>query len=343
MNPLCMTSQRHKIKVSCAILLCLVICFALSCARTGSGVKMTEFIGQAMTIPYRIVIGSRLTAQQKQDVQKIIETVFQSINQSMNKWNPESELSRFNALPAGVSMKLSDDLYDILMLTDRLVNITKGRFDPTIEPVQELWKASLKNGKKPSDEALAQLKPALGWIHLHFENGSCYKDHSNTMVDLGGVAKGYAIDKILNALAAEGYQSLYVEWGGEIRTKGEHPSKRAWRVYISRFEEAEIDTAVAIVELKDESLATSGDYLQQWNLDGVLYFHILDPFSGEPLTVHPNSIGSASVACEVCAVADALATAAVTFSTEKEAAEWLESLREEIPELRYWLLTRSET
>jgi thiamine biosynthesis lipoprotein len=316
-----------------AILLCTLMVAA--CGRKPP-VKTTEFYGNVMTIDYRIVIGTALSEEQKQRVQGIIADTFAEVNTLYNKWNPNSELSRLNRMPAGEILEISPQLTQLLKLTEKVVALTEGRFDPTIEPLQALWK------KSPSDKEIAALMPSIGWDNVHVGEGIFSKDADNLMIDLGGIAKGYAVDLLVKNLVAEQFPSIYVEWGGEIKTVGKHPHKRPWRVFISRLDDTNVNNALAIVDLEDKALATSGDYLQKWQVGEIEYFHVMNPKTGYPYKIREDSIASASIACESCALADGLATAAMTYESKEDAEKWLESLRHEIPDLQFWLYTRKD-
>lgn len=318
---------------SVAILFCILLVAA--CGRKPP-VKTTEFSGNVMTIDYRVVIGTSLSSEQKQRVQAIIADTFAEVNTHYNKWNPNSELSRLNRLTSGETVEISPQLTQLLKLTDKVVALTEGRFDPTIEPLQALWKSV------PSEDAIAALMPSIGWDKVHVGEGTFSKDADGLMIDLGGIAKGYGVDLLLNNLSTEQFSSIYVEWGGEIRTIGLHPHKRPWRVYISRLDNTNVNDALAIVDLENRSLATSGDYLQKWQVGDIEYFHVLNPKTGYPYKIHEDTIASASISCESCALADGLATAAMTFACKEEAIKWLETLRHDIPELQYWLYTRND-
>lgn len=321
--------------------LILLFTLLIACNRPPP-IRTTEFSGTAMTINYRIVVGSTLTPEQKIQVQNIIDSTFQEINTIYNKWNPESELSFLNKSPANTPILLSSKLYDFLVFTDHVVNLTQGRFDPTIEPLQELWKQNLSAGREPPANEIEKIAPAIGWHNIHFSGGLFSKDHAATMLDLGGIAKGFAVDLLTHNLLSENFTSFYVEWGGEIKTHGKHPQKRPWKVYISRFDNTNPNDAIAFVELHDEALATSGDYLQFWNIKDTLYFHVFEPNTLRPLKVTSQSPGSASVAATSCALADGIATAALTFPTESEATQWLDTIKTtQHPEIRYWLLSRN--
>ncbi len=174
--------------------------------------------------------------------------------------------------------------------------------------------------------------PAVGWEKIHIdEDRFLTKENGLIMVDFGGIAKGLTVDLLVENLSNLGFSNLYVEWGGEIKTLGEHPQGRKWKVFISRFEDTKVDNAVAIVEMDNLALATSGDYLQKWVVDGTEYFHIFNLKTMQPLRITQVSPGSATIAYSSCAIADGLATAALTFDTVEEARTWLEKLKPNSP------------
>jgi FAD:protein FMN transferase len=307
-----------------------------------SGDGTTSFTGNAMTMQYKIVIGQDLPQPQADLVEGIIQKTFHETNAIFNKWNPDSELSKLNRLKACEASPLSAELLRLFNETDRIVVLSQGKFDPTIEPLQNLWKQKLKSGKIPSDEEIQEIAPAIGWNKISFADGAFKKEHDKTQLDFGGIAKGLCIDIIVERLKEAGFNDLYVEWGGEIRTAGNHPQGRLWTIFISRLGDTDPDNAIATVPLMDQAIATSGDYLQNWTVDQKTYFHIFDPATLRPLEATPTSIASASVAASNCALADGLATIAMMFPTVAEAQAWADTIKEKYPETTFWIEKRLE-
>jgi FAD:protein FMN transferase len=329
------------------VVLILTSCQGNDKRANDSNYNTTIFTGNIMTIDYKIIVGKILSPQEKVEVASSITAVFNEINTIYNKWNPDSELSQLNRLKAGVEYPLSPQLERFLQETQKIVALTEGRFDPTIEPLQQLWKEKLQQGKVPTDAEIADVAPAIGWDKIHFNQGIFRKDHDETSLDLGGIAKGFTVDRLIEELNAHDYPHVYVEWGGEIRTSGHHPEQRPWNIFISHFGDINPQNAIAHLSLSDQAIATSGDYLQNWSVgsgkDGVkpvLYFHVFDPHTLQPLKITQTSIASASVLSSSCFFADALATAAMTFSTINEAKTWAEKIREQYPNTLFWLVSR---
>ncbi|MEX2305581.1 MAG: FAD:protein FMN transferase [Waddliaceae bacterium] len=290
---------------------------------------------------YKIMVGQSHLSVDKNKIQAIIDNSFNRINQTFNSWNPESEISTFNRLKANEEIALSLELSQFFTFLSHIVPLTEGRFDPTIAPLKKSFIAQLEKGMLPDQNEQDTLSKAVGWDKIRQNETTVSKSHDLTSLDLGGIAKGYAIDLITDNLRAAGYKNLYVEWGGEIRAIGEHPLKRPWRIYIRHFESADPSQALALIDLKDRAVATSGDYLQHWSgPKGIQYTHIIDPKTRQPLKLSKNSISSATVLAETATLADALATTLMLFETEEEAKNWIETVRKEYPDIQYWIATR---
>lgn len=289
-----------------------------------------------MTVPYRILLGAPERNPFILAPDQLIQQTFDEINTIYNKWNPHSELSRINASKSQESILLSEKLYTFLQTTDAYVKLTDGRFDPTIEPAQQAWKKALSQKRILSEEERNELKSSVGWHLITLEDGSLTKKNEDVQIDLGGIVKGYAVDLLVERLNAAGYPDVFVEWGGEVRVSGAHPDKRPWTIYISRLGDNNPDHAIAILELNNESVATSGDYLQQWTVDNRTYFHIIDPVRLEPLIATHRSIASVTVKAPTCLEADVLATSAMLFQTVPEAEAWAEGNFQ----ATFWILSR---
>lgn len=328
--------------------LCILWLFLISCGSETSTERVSHFSGVEMTIPYSIIIGGRLSNKDTQSVFQVIHSTFAEVNDIYNKWNPKSELSRLNDLKAGVRVPLSPQLEHLLSLTNHIVELSDGRFDPTIDPLQKLWADKFILGEEPSPAEIQKIVPAIGWNKIHFANGIFYKDNDLTRLDLGGIAKGYCVDLLVERLNKTGFANVFVEWGGEIRASGQHPDNRPWKVFISRLGDTDPNQAIATLSLKDQAIATSGDYLQNWTIQRVgtgeviTYFHIIDPRSYHPLVMTPESVASASVLAPTCALADGLATAAMLFPSLEQAQAWADTLTQKEPDLRFWLISRVE-
>ena len=171
---------------------------------------------------------------------------------------------------------------------------TGGAFDITVGPLVRLWGFGPNAGRRtvPDDAKINAARQHVGMEKLELLDGELRKLHPNLEVDLSGIAKGWAINKVVDKLEFQGYTNFLAEAGGELRAVGR------WKIAI------ELPTRV--ITLKDESIATSGTYRQNYKADAERITHLIDPRTGRPIT---HSTVSVSVRHKDCARADAWATA----------------------------------
>ncbi|MCH9610264.1 MAG: FAD:protein FMN transferase [Chlamydiales bacterium] len=286
-----------------------------SCSFENSPSQTKTYDRTIWTMPLHI------SSPRKGNVDAIIRKTFKQINQTFNNYNSKSEISKLNQAAAYQHIELSPHLAELLKKVGEIVEITEGRFDPTVAPLVHMWKTHLKNGEIPKKEAIEALKPAIGWHNVHIEGNTFYKEDARTQIDLSGIAKGYAVDLLKERLGPHSY----VEWGGEIAVSNSHPTGRPWRVKIFGGE---------IVEVEDKAVATSGSYLQKWWVEDKEYTHLIDPRTKEPL-LYGKGLVSATVVAKSCMEADAIATSLMFFSTKEEAQTWASHLDVEVQLIPY--------
>ncbi len=320
-----------------------------SCHKTPPPPKdpCTHFEGTAMTLPYHIIVGKNLSDEQKNFASEIIQNTFNEIDSTFNNWNPQSEISKINEAPADQPIPLSPQLDSLLTLCNEIVALSGGRFDPSIEPLQNLWRESLKDKKMPQTEDLQKACDAIGWAHFSMKNGILKKDQIDAHIDLCSISKGLCVDWLIERLSGIGYTDLFVDWSGEIRAIGRHPEKGDWAL--------DIDPGLTTngqqiepIQLNNKAISVSGDLCPRgWTLppqaspDGQLhrYFPIIDPLTAQPLEKTEYSIAFAMVIAPTCALADALATAAMLFPNRLEAEKWASEVVELYPEVSFWILS----
>lgn len=308
--------------------------------------KLTTLSGEAMTLDYHITFGMPLSLEEQLLAQQEILTSFEEIYQIYNQWNPHSLISSCNQMPAGKRLEIPPLLEKLLLTAHHVSELSDGYYDLSIEPLKALWVNSLKKGEEPTAAEIAEIAPQIGWNKLHIEDGSLWKDHDKLALNLDSIAKGLCVDLLTERLVAQGFSNLLVEWGGEIRAAGQHPDNRPWQLFIRRLEDADPTHALATVTLDNDALATSGDYLQHWTIPhakekkAITYFHVLDPKSLRPLSMHPGSIASVTVRAPSCALADALATAGMFCKNLEEAEQWARRVQQSYPDTSFWFAAR---
>ncbi len=315
----------------------VLLILLLGCARQERGI--TSFSGVAMTIPFCVQIGKDLSIQEEECAQTLIQDVFDHIDTTFNHWNPHSELSKINALPADRDFPLSEAMRDFLQEMDAIVQLTEGRFDPSIGAWITLWKKRLTEEKIPSPAELAQFHGEPSWRDIVVHDGVLRKNYGTIQLDFDGAVKGYAVDLLLERLKQQQWGGVYVEWGGEVAASGRHPSGRPWQIGIRKSDsDPSQQLPIAVVALENTALATSGDDYQSWQIEGEWYTHILDPTVKKPLRQKGKKMGSISILAKNCLLADALATAAMIAEDFGESEKWLKKLSL-TTEIDYWLCT----
>lgn len=239
----------------------------------------------------------------------------------MSNWNPESEISRFNAHHGTSNFPVSTETADLVTLALDLNRLSEGAFDISVGPLVAVWGFGnhARIDEPPSEDEIANLRRHVGAGTLrvvHDEQSSDYflgKNDPETQVDLSAIAKGYGVDHVANGLASLGRDDYLVEIGGETRAGGQRPGGGPWRVAV----EKPLDEGRAIqvvIELTDQSMATSGDYRIFYVDDGKRLSHTIDPRTGRPVEGGP---ASATVIADTAIEADAWATTLMVLGEEE--------------------------
>ncbi len=247
-------------------------------------------------------------AESREVAEKAAKAAFlnaEEVNQVASDYLPESELSLLASRPVGKPIPISPLLYELLDFSRRLAEATKGAFDPTLGPLTKLWRETRANRTLPDAEKLKAARASVGWQYFTLDPKSrtITLHRANMAFDLGGVAKGYAADLMLEALAEAGISQALITAGGDIRLGAAPPGREGWNVAIKTFDLSGNDE---ILTLSNAAVSTSGDLHQSVEIDGVKYSHILDPPTGLGLTRRI----AASVIADNAKLSDALATAA---------------------------------
>jgi thiamine biosynthesis lipoprotein len=243
-----------------------------------------------------------------------------------SNYREDSEVGRLSAgAGANKPVKISPELWEVLRYADSLSQLTNGAFDVTVGPLTKLWRRAFRQKQFPAMQEIEAAKAKCGYRHLYLHD-----DHSVTLglpgmaLDLGAVAKGFAVDEALETLASKGVFIALVDGGGDLRCTGPPPGKRGW--LIERFYYKRGKLATKKSRLSNVAIATSGDTYRYLEWEGKRYSHILDPRTGMGVT----SRKIVSVTAPTCMEADAWATA---LSVGNQAA-LIEKLRS-FPAIRF--------
>ncbi len=273
-------------------------------------------------------------AAEHEVIQGLVEERLATVDRAMSTYREDSEISRFNRLAAGESLVFSEETWAVLELAWQVREDSGGAFDPTVGPLVDAWGFGAPGrDAEPTpvaDDRLAEMRSAIGAIELLSEERRVLKLDDGAALDLSAIAKGWATDRVSEALSHAGFANHLVEVGGEVRTAGHSPAGDAWHIAIERppvrvtnptpgdpataTEDATHSGLQKVLPFTDGSLATSGDYRNYWERDGIRYSHTIDPRTGRPVE---HALASTSVFHESCAVADARATALMVLGPEK--------------------------
>ncbi len=284
---------------------------------SGNGPAVYEFTGGTMGTTYSVKVETvPLSTEKQNEIASIIQAALDDVDGRMSTYDTASELSHFNAHHSTTPFPVSESVYEVFALAKRISGITGGAFDITVGPLVNLWGFGpiATTGSMPDASVVARLRAFVGWdkIVLDGDGRTLTKLHPETVADLSAIAKGYAVDRVADELVAEGMSTFLIEVGGELKARGTKHSGDRWRVAIE-----EPDTAARrvfrAVELENAAIATSGDYRNFDERDGVMYSHIIDPRTGRP---NPYRGSLVSVIDGSAAVADAWATALTVLGPE---------------------------
>jgi FAD:protein FMN transferase len=247
--------------------------------------------------------------------QKIDETL-DAVNAGMSTYREDSELSRFNNTKANTPFTFSHDTYTVFQLAMNIARDSNGAFDLTVGPAVNSYGFGPKfDLDLPADDELEAMRAYVGYQHLRLndEARTVTKDHDDVYCDLSAIAKGFGVDTVSRLLESRGYENFFVEIGGEVRARGVNDKgQQFWSVGIEKpiHDVREIQAAIP---LSNVALATSGNYRNFAEVDGVKISHTIDPSTLKPVT---HTLLSASVMHEDCAHADAYATALMVMGPD---------------------------
>lgn len=217
---------------------------------------------------------------------------FKRIDQIGNRYNPESEISRLNQSAGKDKMTVSAELIDIIEQSIISSRESSGNFDITIGALTELWGVGHKDEYVPSDEEIKKAQSLVGYemLQVNPAERSVFLSRAGMLLDVGGIAKHYAMDRAISALKARGVQSALLNAGGDISVIGTRPDSQPWRIGVQH--PRKNDSLIAKVTLANwDTVETSGDYQRYFIKNGVRYSHILDPKTGK----QPTEIASISI------------------------------------------------
>lgn len=290
----------------------LVLFVALS--GCGNGDSMESFGGPTMGSTYSIKYLRHAGLPAPTEVRVQVEKILAEVDQQMSTYRSDSDIERFNSLPANRCQKMPAPILKLVRVGERLSEQSEGSFDLTLEPLLNLWGfgPQARNEKVPSAQALAEVRPRVGYQHLRIDGDQLCKDAA-VEVDFNSIAAGYAVDTIAAKLEAMGIHNYLAEATGELKAAGKKLDGSSWRIAL---EEPRDDQQVAerIIAVDGYGVSTSGDYRNYFEQDGRRYSHTFDARAGAPVS---HTLASVTVIHPSALMADGLSTLLLILGPER--------------------------
>ncbi len=236
------------------------------------------------------------------------------IEDRMSLRNRKSEVAEINRQAGKKPVVVSSDTFSVIRKALEIAELSKGAFDPTVGPLVQAWDIGGDNPRKPPQEEIDSLLPLIGYerVVLDEEALSVFLEDEGMILDLGGIAKGYAADQVAKILHENGVRRAIVNLGGNVLTLGDKTDGKPWKIGVQD-PEALRGEYVMILSLTDQTLVTSGPYERFLELDGEVYHHILNTKTGYPVK---SDFTSVSIITRNSLLADALSTSLYALGYE---------------------------
>lgn len=290
-----------------AILITFILIISMAACNAGSNEPVSRSGFHLGTIITITVYGN--------NSEKILDKVFNEIKRLesiLSKSIEGSDIYTINST-AGRSMEMvSPETYEILSESMRYYLASKGYFDITVGPLVDLWKIGTPEAAVPDDKSLNHALDLLGMDGLLLTGGDAGLKEPGMSIDVGGIAKGYIADKVSEILKNEKCSGAIINLGGNVLTVGEKPDGSKWKIGIQDPFKA-TGQYMTVVEVEEMSVVTSGPYERNFEENGIIYHHILDPFTGYPVV---NDIAGVTIISEKSVDGDALSTSVFAMGRE---------------------------
>ncbi len=230
----------------------------------------------------------------------------------MSHWRDDSQVARINAEAGKAPVPVAPEVFEVIRRAQGASRVTGGAFDITVASMSALWRIDGENARVPSREEIRKALVNVGWRHVHLDARArtVYLDAPGVRIGLGGIAKGYAVDRAIGVLRAHGIRSAILTAGGDTALLG-RDGDHLWRIGIRHPRATE--RTIAWFDAADTTVHTSGDYERFLMVKGRRYGHILDPSTGWPA----SRARSVTVVAKDGTLGDALATGIFVMGPEQ--------------------------
>jgi thiamine biosynthesis lipoprotein len=280
----------------------------------GNGDSLERFDGPTMGSRYSIQYVRHSSTPGPKAVQAEVENILAEVDRQFSTYRSDSDIERFNALPAGRCQVMPGPVLELIRVGEQLSSQSEGSYDLTVEPLLNLWGFGPqgREEKVPTVEALAEVRQRVGHAHLRIDGDQLCKDAA-VEVDFNSIAAGYAVDTIAAKLETMGIHNYLAEATGELKAAGKKLDGSPWRIAL---EEPRDDQRVAerIIAVDGYGVSTSGDYRNYFVQDGRRYSHTFDARTGAPVS---HTLASVTVIHPSALMADGLSTLLLILGPER--------------------------
>lgn len=306
-----------------------VFVLAAFCACACSDKEVRKLEGQAFGTTYSIAIATG-TGDKRPLPHAQIDSLLADLSHTFSIFDTTSLIYRWNK---GEEVEPNENFMHVLRLSKTVSAATDGAFDCTVQPLVQLWGFG-KDGVQHTvgDDTLAAVREFVSFQLVDLQGDSIVRKDPRVQLNFNAVAKGYAVDRVADWLVEHGYHDCLVEIGGEVAARGSKSGK-PWKVGIqvpTQTSDGARESFESIPLPDRRAVATSGNYRNYFEEDGVRYTHILDPRTGRP---ERTNLLSVTVLATDCATADAYATAFMVLGYERSA-----QIVKRHPELEAWFI-----
>tara|TARA_B110000438_G_scaffold71654_1_gene71864 strand:+ start:2884 stop:3951 length:1068 start_codon:yes stop_codon:yes gene_type:complete len=285
---------------------------------------LVNLSGNAWGTTYSIkIISDKNISHNISEIKLGIDSIIVDIDNQMSTYKINSEISLFNNLPKNGAINISHGFSEVIKRSIYWSEVTLGSFDITIFPAVINWRQGKKDREyndiwePPTDLDIIMEMEKIGYDKIKLSDNTLKKSITGQMIDVNAIAKGWGVDQIFDYLKFNGYSRFMVEVGGEIRVLGLNNKGKKWEIGIDkpiRGNNPGENIIGEVARLKDQAMATSGNYRNYYEFDGNKYSHIIDPRNGKSIF---SDISSVTVVAPNCLDADVLATALNVLSYDE--------------------------
>jgi thiamine biosynthesis lipoprotein len=236
----------------------------------------------------------------------------QAFEAKYSRFRPDSLISRINTAAGQSWVEIDEDAERMFALADQVFTLTRGVLDPTLLPLLRLWNYKATPPRIPSGEEVTAALSRVGWKRVRREPGRIFLPEAEMGLDLGGFGKEYAVDRVADLGIARGVTNLLVDFGHDVRTSGLPPGKPCWLVGVEN--PLSLGSSLMALAVSSRGIASSGNGIRCFTVDGRRYGHIVDPRNGQPVW---NGILQVTVVANSCLEAGLLSTTAVVLGAEE--------------------------